>query len=108
VDGALCPRVVVELDVECFEAVDEDLVVVVGQLAGAYSAFECFYLYRGAVFVAAAYHYDVFAFEAEIAGVDVRGQQVCECSEMGSIVDVGPCAADYPSSQSSLILWRRA
>ena len=72
-DWALCPRVVVELDVECFEAVDEDLVVVVGQLAGAYSPFECFYFYRGAVLVAAAYHYNVFAFEAEIAGVDVRG-----------------------------------
>ena len=106
-DGALCPRVVVELDVECFEAIDEDFVVVVGQLAGTDPALERFHLDRSAVFVAAAHHDDVFAFEAEIAGVDVRGQQVCECSEMGSIVDVGPCAADYPSSQSSLILLRR-
>jgi hypothetical protein len=74
VDGAFCAGVVVELYVELFEGFDENLVVFVCQLARADASFERFDLYRGAVFVAAAYDDNVFAFEAEISGVDVCGE----------------------------------
>jgi hypothetical protein len=61
VDSALGSRIVVELDLESFEKLDDEFVVLVGQLARRYAEFDSFYFNGGAMLVAPAYHYDVFA-----------------------------------------------
>ena len=68
---ALCSCVVVELDVEGFDAAGEDSMILVRQLAGCDLAFYCFNFYWCAVFVAARHHDDVFAFQSQVACVDV-------------------------------------
>jgi hypothetical protein len=61
VDSALSSSIVVEIYLKSFEKVDDEFVVLVGQLAGWNSEFDSFYLDRSAVFVASTDHYDVFA-----------------------------------------------
>ena len=61
VDSAFGSSIVVELNLEGFEKLDDESVVLVGELARRYAEFDSFYFNGGAVFVAPAYHYDVFA-----------------------------------------------
>ncbi len=60
VDSALGSSVIVEFYLESFEKVDDESVVLVGQLAGWNSEFDGLYLDRSAVLVASTDHYDVF------------------------------------------------
>jgi hypothetical protein len=61
VDSALGPSIVIELNLEGFEKLDDESVVFVGELARRYAEFDSFYFNGGAMLVAPAYHYDVFA-----------------------------------------------
>jgi len=61
VDWAFSSRIVVEIYLEGFEKLDDEFVVLVGQLARRNTEFDSFYFDGGAVLVAPAYHYDVFA-----------------------------------------------
>ena len=49
--------------------------------------------------VASTDHDDVFAFQSEIARVDIGGEELGEGSEVRTVVDVWPSGADNPSSQ---------
>jgi len=49
--------------------------------------------------VASTDHDDVFAFQSEIARVDIGGEKLGEGSEVRPVVDVWPSGADNPSSQ---------
>ena len=49
--------------------------------------------------VASTDHDDVFAFQSEIARVDIGGEELGEGSEVRAVVDVRPSRADNPSSQ---------
>jgi hypothetical protein len=71
VDRALGASIVVELDMEGFDAAGEDPVVLVSELARCDLASYGFNFYGCAVFVAARYHNYVFAFEAQVARVDI-------------------------------------
>ena len=61
VDSALSSSIVVEIYLESFEKVDDESVVLVGQLAGWNSEFDSLYLDRSAVLVASTDHDNVFA-----------------------------------------------
>jgi len=61
VDSAFSSSIVVELNLESLEKVDDEFVVFVGELARRYTEFDSFYFNGGAMLVAPAYHYDVFA-----------------------------------------------
>ena len=61
VDWAFCPSIVVEFYLEGFEKLYDEFVVFVGELARRYTEFDSFYFNGGAMLVAPAYHYDVFA-----------------------------------------------
>ena len=63
-DSALSSSIVVEIYLESFEKVDDESVVLVGQLAGWNSEFDSLYLDRSAMFVASTDHYYVFAFQS--------------------------------------------
>src|SRR5712664_1516177 len=85
VDWAFSSRIVVELDLESFEKLDDEFVVLVGQLARRYAEFDSFYFNGGAMLVAPAYHYDVFALQSEIACINIGGQKLGEGSEVVTI-----------------------
>jgi len=51
--------------------------------------------------VASTDHDDIFAFESEIARVDIGGEKLGEGSEVGTVVHVWPSTANDPSSQFS-------
>ena len=61
VDSALGSSVVVELNLEGFEKLDDEFVVLVGQLARRNTEFDGLYLDGGAMFVTSTHHDDVFA-----------------------------------------------
>src|SRR3989442_6285547 len=61
VNSAFSSSVVVEIYLEGFEKLDDEFVVLVGQLAGWNSEFDSLYLDRSAVLVASADHDNVFA-----------------------------------------------
>src|SRR5207244_10036144 len=61
VDSAFSSSIVVEIYLESFEKVDDESVVLVGQLAGWNSEFDSLYLDRSDMFVTYSDHYHVFA-----------------------------------------------
>ncbi len=71
VNGTLRASVVVEFYVEGFQVLDEDLMVTVRELAGRDSSLNCLDLNGCSMLVASADEYNVFAFQAEVSGVDV-------------------------------------
>ena len=74
VDAALGSGVIVEFNPERLEKLDDEFVVLVGELARWYAPFDGFYLDGSAVFVAPTDHYNVFALQSKVACVNVRGQ----------------------------------
>ena len=56
-----------------------------------------------AVFVASAHEYGSFTFKAEIPGVNISGQELSQCSQVGYRVYVWPGCAYYPLSQSPTV-----
>jgi len=98
---ALGSSIVIELYLESLEKMNDQFVVLVGQLAGRNAQFDCFHFDGSAVLVASADHDDVFAFQSEIARVDVSREKLGEGSKVGTVVDVWPSGANNPSSHFS-------
>lgn len=99
VDAALCSCIVVELYLEVFEKMHDQLMVLVGQLARRNAEFDGLHFDGSAMFVASTDHDDVFAFQSEIARVDIGREKLGKCTKMGTVVDVWPSGANDPSSQ---------
>ena len=99
VNSALSSSIVVEIYLESFQKVDDEFVVLVGQLARRNTEFDSLYLDRSAVLVAPAYHDDVLALQPKIARKNVGGEELGEGSKVRAVVDVRPSRADNPSSQ---------
>ena len=99
VDSAFGSSIVVELYLESLEEMDNEFVVLVGQLARRNTEFDRLYLDRSAMLIASADHDDVFALQSEIACINIGGQKLGEGSKVGTIVDVRPSSANNPSPQ---------
>jgi hypothetical protein len=99
VDSALGSRIVVEIYLESLEKLDDEFVVLVGELARRNTEFDRLYLDRSAMLIASADHDDVFALQSEIACINIGGQKLGEGSKVGTIVDVRPSSANNPSPQ---------
>jgi hypothetical protein len=99
VDWAFSSRIVVEIYLESLEKLDDEFVVLVGELARRNTEFDRLYLDRSAMLIASADHDDVFALQSEIACINIGGQKLGEGSKVGTIVDVRPSSANNPSPQ---------
>jgi hypothetical protein len=101
VDWALGSSIVVELYLESLEKMDDKFVVFVGQLTRGNTQFDCFHFNGSAMLVASTDHDDVFAFQSEIARVDISREKLGERSQVRTVINVWPSRANNPSSQFS-------
>lgn len=71
-DLALSPRIVIEANVEGFQKLLDQPVILVRKAAGRYTLFERFDFYGCSVFIATTNEDRIFTLQAEVASVYVR------------------------------------